>query len=138
MVRAFSPMLLLALASCSASPEDDESAISAKMRSLAGTGATQCGILRRGGPLEQAWECATSADRGDEAFWLALEGHRVDSSVWHAVARSATGERYVVFYTSNDSGQQAFEPSFTVTPCSEPFQLFKNELFILRCGPDVP
>jgi hypothetical protein len=105
---------------------------------MVGANALECGAVKPGGPLDQAWECATSADRNKRTFWLAVEGRRTDSAVWHVIARTASGERYIVFYTSNEAGQPSFEPSFTFTACNEPFQLFRNDLFRLRCGPDVP
>lgn len=119
-------------------PGQNETAIRTKMLELTGPSATNCGLLERGSPLRPAWKCAQKADRAGKPFWLALEGHRTDSAVWHAVARGPGGKRYVIFYTSNNAGQMEFEPHFTVTDCNEPFQLFKDSLFILRCGPDVP
>jgi hypothetical protein len=118
--------------------QQDQSAIVVKMTELAGPHAVSCGLVDLAHPFEAAWECAQAADRRSKPFWLAAEGHRTDSAVWLAIARNASGKRYVVFYTSNESGQQSFEPSFNVTPCLEPFQLVRKSLFFLRCGPDVP
>src|SRR5690348_1942809 len=119
-------------------PQQNEVAIRAEMLKLAGPTAIQCGFLKRGGALRPAWKCAQRADHAGKPFWLVLEGVQTDSTVWHAIARGSSGKRYVIFYTSNDFGQMKFEPHFTVTDCNEPFELFENDLFILRCGPDVP
>lgn len=135
---AIMPMFLTLLVGCTAYADKDVAAISDKMASLAGPAAIECGSLKSGASLQEAWECAGTADRNSRAFWLAVEGYGTDATIWHVIARSATGERYVVFYTGQRAGQPSFAPSFTVTSCSEPFQLFRNKRFRLRCGPDVP
>ena len=119
-------------------PEPNMATIRTKMQELVGPTAVNCGLLERGGNLHSAWKCAQDADREGRPFWLAAEGQRTDSAVWHIVARRPDGKRYVVFYTSNNYGQPEFDPYFGVTDCTEPFQLFKDSQFMLRCGPDVP
>ena len=119
-------------------PEENEAAIRSKMRELAGPTAVACGLVDRKAALAAAWRCAKRADKAAQPFWLAVIGHRTDSAVWHLIARDQSGKRYVIFYTSNNSGQPEFEPHFGVTACNEPFQLFEDSLFRLRCGPDVP
>jgi hypothetical protein len=128
----------LAFQASAEEPEQNKAAIRAKMSELAGTAAVNCGLLERGGPLASAWKCAQAADSAKKPFWLALEESRTDSAVWLAVARGPNGKRYAIFYTSNEYGQMDFKPHFTVTVCNEPFQLFEDSMFILRCGPDVP
>jgi hypothetical protein len=119
-------------------PEENETAMRAKMLELAGPGALQCGLVERKAALAAAWQCAREAEESAKPFWLAVIGHRTDSAVWHLIARDRSGKRYVIFYTSNNSGQPEFEPHFGVIACNEPFHLVEDSLFRLRCGPDVP
>ena len=118
--------------------DENEVAIREKMLSAVGADAEQCGSVPGGAPLEAAWNCAQQADREGRAFWLAIEGHRTDSAIWHIITRDPSGKRSVFFYTSNNWGQPTFEPHFTLTECREPFELFEQSQFMLRCGPDVP
>lgn len=131
-------MSLLAFGAIAEEPAQDTTAIRIKMLEWTGSSSVSCGILERGDDLAPAWKCAQAADRSNKPFWLALEGLRTDSAVWHMVARGPSGKRYVIFYSSNNAGQREFKPHFTITDCNEPFQLFEDSLFILRCGPDVP
>jgi hypothetical protein len=130
--------LLLTIAQAQPTLGQDESVIAKKMSVLAGKDAHVCGLVRQGESLKNGWQCAKSQDSKRSPFWLAVAGHSVDSQVWHIIARSVSGKRYVVFYSSNDSGEPGFEPSFTITECREPFRLTKASLFVLRCGKDVP
>lgn len=131
-------LVLLSFRVVAEEPGQSEAAIRGKMLELAGSSAVDCGLIKRGAELRGPWKCARGADRAGKAFWLGLEGARTDSAVWHLVARGPNGKRYVIFYTSNNYGQMEFKPDFTITECNEPFQLFRDSLFILRCGPDVP
>jgi hypothetical protein len=135
---AFSFAIFITFLVHAESPEENETAIRAKMLELAGPTAIQCGLLRRGQRLEPAWKCAQIADKSQKPFWLAVEGYRFDSAVWLAIARGPGGKRYRVFYSSNDAGEADFAPSFHITDCHERFQLFRKSLFFMRCGPDVP
>jgi hypothetical protein len=119
-------------------PDQNKVAIRNKMLELAGPTALDCGLLPQGSRLRKAWKCAQAADEARKPFWLAVEGRRTDSDVWLAIGRGTDSKRYVIFYTSNEAGESQFEPHFSVTACDEPFMLFKNSLFMLRCGPDVP
>lgn len=119
-------------------PDQSKAAIRAKMLELAGPRAIRCGMIEHGKRLGPAWRCAQDADRAGKPFWLAQGGRRTDSVIWHLMARGPGKKRYVIFYTSNNFGQPTFDPYFSITECNEPFQLFENSLFGLRCGPDVP
>ena len=140
MLRFLAIGLLLApaLGACTERLDENEIAIRQQMLSAVGSDAEQCGSVPGGAAFQAAWNCAQQADREGRPFWLAIEGHRTDSAVWHIIARAPSGKRSVVFYTSNNSGQPEFEPHFTFTECREPFQLFEQSQFMLRCGPDVP
>jgi hypothetical protein len=116
----------------------DEAAITEKMISLVGSGAHVCGLIKRDASPQEAWRCAKSQDSHSSAFWLAVEGQPTDSAVWHIIGRSASGDRYVIFYTSYEYGQPQFAPSFDVLPCHHPFELRKQRRFIFGCGKDAP
>ena len=125
-------------ASAQSETGQDEAAITSKMSSLVGTGAYACGLIKQHSALRQAWKCAQTQDSKHIAFWLAVEGHHTDSSVWHIVARAPSGERYIIFYTSNNFGQSSFAPSFTISPCHHSFKLREGGLFLFGCGKDAP
>lgn len=107
---------------------EDETAITAKMSSLAGDGARVCGLIKRGGRLDEAWKCAESMELNHTAYWLAVEWQGVDSRIWTIIARQDLGRHYFVSYDSNPKGQPAFAPSFAVTQCEEPYELKKDNL----------
>jgi len=135
----FVTALLLALLSIACSAADpNERAIEGRLRQLAGVNAVVCGLVRQDRDPSAAWRCAQESDAARKPFWLAVEGRPTDSAVWHVVTRTMTGNRLVIFYTSNNHGGREFEPHFTEHECSEPFQFFEGRMFTLRCGPDVP
>ncbi len=135
---AFFVLTSFAFQAVGEAPEQNQVAIRAKMLELAGPASLNCGLLSHGSRLRPAWKCAQAADKAQKPFWLAVEGRCTDSDVWLAIARGSDSKRYVIFYTSNEAGESQFEPHFSVTTCDERFMLFKNSLFMLRCGPDVP
>jgi len=135
----FVTALLLALLSVACSSQDpDEEAIKARLTQMAGVDAVACGLVRQDRDASAAWRCAQKSDAARKPFWLAVEGRPTDATVWHAITRTMTGNRLVIFYTSNNHGGREFHPHFTEHECAEPFQLFPGRMFTLRCGPDVP
>jgi len=135
----FITALLLAFLSTACSARDpNERAIEGRLTHLAGEDAVACGLVRQGQDPTAAWRCAQESDAARRPFWLAVEGRPTDSAVWHAVTRSTSGRRFVIFYTSNNHGGREFEPHFSEHECSEAFQFFPERMFTLRCGPEVP
>src|SRR5690348_7247399 len=120
MIRTLLLGMLLLVANSAASQaagNPNEAAIIQKMSDLIGPNAQHCGLIKRGQSVRQGWLCAKSFDSKGAAFWLAAEDLQTDSAVRHIIARSASGKRYVIFYTSNKWGQPQFEPSFSVQLC---------------------
>ena len=138
MMRFVTALFLTFLSTACSAQDPNQKAIEGRLTQLAGENAVSCGLVRQGQDPTSAWRCAQENDAARKPFWLAVEERPTDSAVWHAVTRTASGSRLVIFYTSNNYGRQEFEPHFSEHECSEPFQFFERQMFTLRCGPDVP
>ena len=134
LIAVLAPFLM----SCSGSGGPSENAIAREMVSLVGRNAVACGLAGSRKDAVSSWDCAIENERERKAFWFAVGGGGTDSEIWHIIARSEAGERFVLFYTSNNAGHSEFVPHFTKHECGEPFRLFPDERFMLRCGEDVP
>lgn len=137
-MRFITALFLTFLCSACSAQDPNEKAIEGRLTQLAGEDAVVCGLVRQGQDPTGAWRCAQESDAARKPFWVAVEGLSTDSAVWHAVTRTTSGNRLVIFYTSNNYGRREFEPHFREHGCAEPFQLFARQMFTLRCGPDVP
>ena len=131
--------LLVLITGCVKQPLDqNEVAITEKLTALTGKEAIICGLVRKEQNPSEAWRCAENNDLTGKPFWFAMEDWPTDAAIWHIIARTASGKRYVIFYTSNNSGQSQFAPKFGEYECNEPFRFFLHDMFPLRCGQDVP
>ena len=131
--------LLCLLVACSNSKSPPiSSPITDKLVHLSGASANDCGILTLGADLNPGWKCAVESDADQRPFWLAVQTRGMDSDVWQAIGRDASGKRYILTYDSNPQGGPTLNPRFTVSTCAGNFEWAPQEPHILGCSGSAP
>lgn len=113
---------------------DSEAALERKLASISGVAGTNCGLIKLMPDPTLAWACAKAHEASKKPFWLALQMRSTDSEIWQAIAQNNDGNRYVIFYTSNNFGQPEFLPHFDVHECFKPFSFNPTGFFLFECG----
>jgi hypothetical protein len=132
--RIVLPMVCTLAAGCAGQNKSDAT-LTKELTRMAGQTAVACGLVEGAARFDAAWKCAKANDSTGNPFWLALREFSVDVDAWQAIARTSTGERYTIFYTSNNNGGLTFEPYFHAQKCSQPFSYQQG---LLVCGESAP
>lgn len=110
--------------------------LSAKLATLAGAGARDCGSFPLRSDLHAAVACASDATSSGEAYRLAVQLPGNDSTVWQGAARDAQGKLWVVFYDLDASDGALASPTLSLVPCREIVFALRGEE-VLDCQPDL-
>ena len=135
-IRAGSGVVLLAASVLAAAVVDvvAPAALAARLGSLSGAGARDCGVFPLRSNLAAAIACAQDATSAGQSYRLAVQLQGSDSGIWQGAARDERGRLWVVFYDADSSGSATPSPTISVVPCRDIlFALHGGE--VLDCQP---
>ena len=132
---ALATVALLVATSCASSARSDTSdPLIDELTMLAGSGATQCGLVPLGRDPTEAWACAQSADRANNPHWFAVQLQGIDSDVWMASGLTSSGQRFILTYDSNYMGGAGDQPRYTREICNGQVVLAPSRQRVLQCS----
>jgi hypothetical protein len=108
----------------------------AKLATLAGANALDCGTIPISGDRAAAIGCARKAAASGNAYRLALQMKGVDTYTWQGAARDERGHMWVVFYDADTSSGPGFNPGLGQLLCRDiTFAPDKDE--VIDCAPST-
>jgi hypothetical protein len=101
-----------------------------RLKGLAGPNAVACGTVELRASNTAAFDCARTALSAGKPFWVAVQMHGIDSSLWRAVALEPDKTAWLLYYDSSVSGRRGDQDeSLTQSLCSD-VQFFPDRI---RC-----
>jgi hypothetical protein len=111
----FSLLASLFVASNCAAADAVPTALSNKLKSLAGADSRDCGSVPLRSGRESAIACAKASQASATAYRVAFQLQATDSSIWQGAARDEHGKLWVAFYELDSSGS----PTLSTLLCRE-------------------
>jgi len=94
-------------------------ALMGKLKSIAGSGSQDCGVVALHESPQAAVACAMSANSEGKAYRLAVEFQGTDSIAWQGAARDEQGKLRVLYYDADPSGGAGAGTTLSVVLCRE-------------------
>lgn len=105
-----------------------------KLKSLAGSGAEDCGTVLLHDAPDAAFACAESAAASGKAYRLALEFEGPDGAGWQGATRDAQGKLWTLYFDTDPSAPAGAGATLSVVPCSE-IRFDSKGDDVIRCKP---
>jgi hypothetical protein len=111
-------LAVLGTSSCCFANEAPDS-LAAKLKSLGGPGAKECGSIALGKAREEAFSCAKDAAASGQAFFVAFQYQGIDSLIWQGAAGNGSAGYWVIGYDSDATGgSRSPKPTLQVSVCN--------------------
>jgi len=113
----------------------------ARLKSLAGVNARECGLLALGDSTKGVLSCSVEELSKRTPFWLAIQVQGVDSAIWTGLVQDSEGGVFRLEFDSDVHGgsQSNSKPSVSILRCSSlSFDLKATERRRLFICPSVP
>ena len=112
--------MLMLSGACARGPSSNDFA--AEVRSQAGKGAIDCGVVRNDSARKAAAECAAAALTRRSPFLVIVQVQGIDSEIFHGLAVNAEGSAVKILWDSDATGGSRFPQvrQMSSEPCVAP------------------
>jgi hypothetical protein len=100
-----------------------EDALFSRLKALSGPKATACGTVKLREDDFPAFECARKALKDGRPFWVAIEVHGNDPTLWKGVAVEPDKTAWLVSYERRKSWEASLDQKLCHSPQFSPGQM---------------